>query len=130
MFKAIMKSLNYPNLLTLQLEEVTAPASLEALYSHFHFAQPGGSRTKRRQKGWSLFGHLLSILFIIKRAFQKVNIYLASLTNLFVETFKKELSFARLQFFNYLASMFEPFLKLSDRLSNATSHDWRSVGVN
>ena len=87
MFKTIVTSLNYPNLLTLAafpytqftvhskrelnqltgklrklskavlryftillLEEVTTPASLEALYSHFHFAQPGGSRTKRWRK--------------------------------------------------------------------------------
>ena len=79
LFKAIVKSLNYANLLTLTavpciqfmvhskwelnqlsrqlrklskaflpyftillLEEVTTPASLEALYSHFHFVQPVG----------------------------------------------------------------------------------------
>ena len=93
MFEAIVKSLNYPNLLTLAafpytqfvvhskreldqltgklrklskavlryftilpLEEVAAPPSLEALYSHFHFTQPGSSRTKRRWKDCKSLG--------------------------------------------------------------------------
>ena len=118
MFKAIMKSLNYPNLLTstavpytqfivhskqelnqltgksrklseavspyfmiLLIEEVTAPASLEALYFHFHFGQPGGLRTERSRKGWSVFDHLLSKLWITGRAFQKVNVHFASFPN-------------------------------------------------
>ena len=119
MFKAIVKSLNCPNLLTLAaviytqlmvhskgelnqlteklrkfaeavspdsmillLEEVTASASLEALYFHFHSVQPSELRTKRWQNDWSVFGHLLSKLLITGTAFQKVNVYLASFTNL------------------------------------------------
>ena len=89
------------------LEEVTTPASLKALYSHFHFTQPGGSRTKRWRKDCPVFSHLLSKLLVTGRAFQKVNVHLASLNGV-----KNELSLARLQFFNYLARMFERFLKL------------------
>ena len=37
-------------LMILLLEEVTTPVSLGVLYSHSHFAQPGGSGTKRWQK--------------------------------------------------------------------------------
>ena len=34
----------------LLLEEMTTPASLETLYSQFHFAEPGGSRAKNVAK--------------------------------------------------------------------------------
>ena len=136
MFKAIIKSLNYPNALTLAavpytqfmvhskqelnqltgklrnlskavlpyftillLEEVTTPASLEALYSYFHFAQPDGSRAKRWWKDWSVFAHLLLKLLISGRA-------------TVVNAVQNEVSLARLKFFNCMASIFEPFLKL------------------
>ena len=39
-----------PYFTILLLEEVSTPASLEALYSQFHFVQPGGSRTKMWRK--------------------------------------------------------------------------------
>ena len=70
----------------LLLEEVTTPASVEALYSHFHFVPPVGLRTK-------IDPFCKSYKFVANAV-------------------KDELFLARLQFFNYLASMFESFLKL------------------
>ena len=55
-------------------------------------------------KDRSVFGHLLLTLLITGTGFQKVNKFV-------VNVVKNELSFARLQFFNYLARIFKPFLK-------------------
>ena len=50
-------------------------------------------------------------MLITGRAFQKLRVHLAS-HEFVVNGVNNELFQARLQFFNYVTSMFEPFLKL------------------
>ena len=69
-------------------EEVTISVSLKALYSHFHFSQPDGLRSKRWRKDWSVFGYPLSKFLITGKAFHKVNAHLAGLTNLLLMLLK------------------------------------------